>query len=272
MNLRVRENPWRLMLAVNVAVADRGFSLQDHAAALRPLHPSSGRLSFRLYQARADRRDRWRCSSRRCRCGWCSRSAARSGWSRSALFVELFRRTFGFDDAQHAAVRVHGGLAVLPEEFHATRSGISTSMAARSRLACCWCRRVPLRSCCCAALFSMILILIHHIHLLMYVPTIAVIVVLRYYLVQGFTRHNALIGHRPRSLVGALFLAAQFWGTMAVPRGGFRRLSAKPDGRSHPNRSPELQLHLVSAALKGNLTIPGTHARRTCWAFPCSRC
>ena len=33
----------------------------------------------------------------------------------------------------------------------------------------------------------MILILIHHIHLLMYVPTIAVIVVLRYYLVQGLT-------------------------------------------------------------------------------------
>ena len=41
-----------------------------------------------------------------------------------------------------------------------------------------------------AALASMILILIHHIHLLMYVPTIAVIVVLRYYLVQGFDRQN----------------------------------------------------------------------------------
>ena len=42
-----------------------------------------------------------------------------------------------------------------------------------------------------AALFSVVLVLIHHIHLLMYVPTIAAIVVLRYYLVQGVTRQNA---------------------------------------------------------------------------------
>ena len=40
----------------------------------------------------------------------------------------------------------------------------------------------------------MILVLIHHIHLLMYVPTIVVIVVLRYYLVQGFSRQNVPIG------------------------------------------------------------------------------
>ena len=62
----------------------------------------------------------------------------------------------------------------------------------------------------------MILILIHHIHLLMYVPTIAVIVVLRYYLLQGFSRQNVLIGIAAMACVGALFLAAQFWGTMAV--------------------------------------------------------
>ena len=36
-----------------------------------------------------------------------------------------------------------------------------------------------------AAVFSIVLVLIHHIHLLMYVPTIAVIVVLRHYLVHG---------------------------------------------------------------------------------------
>src|SRR3954451_14717373 len=45
-----------------------------------------------------------------------------------------------------------------------------------------------------AAVFSIILVLIHHIHLLMYVPTIAVIAVLRYYLVQGVTRQNATTG------------------------------------------------------------------------------
>ena len=53
-----------------------------------------------------------------------------------------------------------------------------------------------------AALFSIMLILIHHIHLLMYVPTIAAIVVLRYYLVQGCDRQN-VASASPRSLPSA---------------------------------------------------------------------
>jgi hypothetical protein len=69
----------------------------------------------------------------------------------------------------------------------------------------------------------MILILIHHIHLLMYVPTIAVIVVLRYYLVQGFGRQNLVIGLGAITAISVLFLAAQFWGTMAVPQEEFVR-------------------------------------------------
>jgi hypothetical protein len=72
-----------------------------------------------------------------------------------------------------------------------------------------------------AALLSIILILIHHIHLLMYVPTIAVIVVLRYYLVQGVTRQNVAAGLIAVASVGALFLAAQFFGTMPVPEAEF---------------------------------------------------
>jgi len=74
-----------------------------------------------------------------------------------------------------------------------------------------------------AALASVILVLIHHIHLLMYVPTIAVIVLLRYYLVQGFNRPNVSIGLAAALCVGLLFLAAQFWGTMAVPEAEFVR-------------------------------------------------
>jgi hypothetical protein len=74
-----------------------------------------------------------------------------------------------------------------------------------------------------AALGSMILILIHHIHLLMYVPTIAVIVVLRYYLVQGFDRRNVIVGIAALACVGALFFAAQFWGALAVPEAEFVR-------------------------------------------------
>jgi hypothetical protein len=74
-----------------------------------------------------------------------------------------------------------------------------------------------------AALASVILILIHHIHLLMYVPTIAVIVLLRYYLAQGFDRKNVTVGIAAALCVGLLFLAAQFLGTMQVPEAEFVR-------------------------------------------------
>jgi hypothetical protein len=72
-----------------------------------------------------------------------------------------------------------------------------------------------------AALLSMILILIHHIHLLMYVPVIATIVTLRYYLVQGVSRTGALAGIAALAATGILFVAAQFYGTMAVPEPEF---------------------------------------------------
>ena len=72
-----------------------------------------------------------------------------------------------------------------------------------------------------AALASMILILIHHIHLLMYVPTIAVIVVLRHYLVQGLNRQNAIAGTAAIACIGLLFFAAQFRGSLAVPEAEF---------------------------------------------------
>ena len=70
-----------------------------------------------------------------------------------------------------------------------------------------------------AALFSIVLILIHHIHLLMYVPTIAVIVVLR--LLSGRTassRQNVAVGVAALLGLGALFVAAQFYGIDADAR------------------------------------------------------
>jgi hypothetical protein len=57
----------------------------------------------------------------------------------------------------------------------------------------------------------------------MYVPTIGVIVVLRYYLAQGLSRLNVLIGMASITGVGLLFFAAQFWGTMTVPEAEFVR-------------------------------------------------
>ena len=72
-----------------------------------------------------------------------------------------------------------------------------------------------------AALASAILILIHHIQFLMYLPTIAVIVVLRYYLLRGLTLRNTIVGAAAALALGILFVAAQFYGTMAIPAAEF---------------------------------------------------
>ncbi|AWM10483.1 hypothetical protein [Bradyrhizobium symbiodeficiens] len=72
-----------------------------------------------------------------------------------------------------------------------------------------------------AALFSIVLVLIHHIHLLMYVPTIVTIVVIRHYLACGLNRSNVAFGIVALAIVSALFFAAQFLGTMPIPEADF---------------------------------------------------
>src|SRR4051794_11070660 len=68
-----------------------------------------------------------------------------------------------------------------------------------------------------SAVAAAALILIRHIHFLMYVPTAAVIVGIRYYLAQGLTRWNAFAGAVAVVALCIVFLAAQFYGTMDVP-------------------------------------------------------
>ncbi len=133
-----------------------------------------------------------------------------------ALFFMLFRKTFGFDDAQMPLFVFMAGSPFFLKNFMHTLGHFDICGCA---LAICL-LLVPAHSVALvwlAALASMILILIHHIHVLMYVPTIAVIVVLRYYLAKGFNRQNVPIGIVALAAVGGLFLAAQFYGTMTVP-------------------------------------------------------
>src|ERR1700726_4613473 len=120
------------------------------------------------------------------------------------LFVKLFRRTFGFDDAQMPLFVLMAGSPFFFKNFMHTLGHFDIYGCA---FAICL-LLAPARSVIfvmLAALASMILILIHHIHVLMYVPTIAVIVVLRYYLVQGLTRQNAIVGAVAALAVGLLF-------------------------------------------------------------------
>ncbi len=144
----------------------------------------------------------------------------------AALFVKLFRRTFGFDEAHKPLFVFMAGSPFFLKNFMHTLGHFDIYGCAFAILLL----LVPARSVVfvlLAALASMILILIHHIHLLMYVPTIAVIVVLRYYLVQGFDRQNIAIGIAAALCVGLLFFAAQFLGTMAVPEAEFVQLSRR---------------------------------------------
>jgi hypothetical protein len=219
MNLRVRENPWRLMLAVNAAVLIGVFL---HKISLPPYVPYIHLLVdyhfgftkraligaiISLFEARVP--------------VWLVFGLSGAIWLVTAgLFIQLFRRTFGFD-AKHLPlfVFIAGSPFFLKNFMHTLgHFDIYGCLFAICLLL------IPARSLAyvlLATVFATILILIHHIHLLMYVPTIAVIVVLRYYLMQGVNRQNAAAGIASLVAIGLLFIAAQFYGTMAVPEAEF---------------------------------------------------
>jgi hypothetical protein len=221
MNLRLRQNPWRLMLAVNVAVLIGVFL---HKVTLPPYVPYIHLLVDYHFGF-----------TKRALVGavasvffskipvWLVFALSGAVWLVTlGLFVKLFRRTFGLDDEHLPLFVLMAGSPFFLKNFMHTLGHFDIYGCA---FAICL-LLVPARSVAfvlLAALASMILVLIHHIHLLMYVPTIAVIVVLRYYLVQGLSRWNVLVGVAAIAGIGLLFLAAQFWGSMAVPQDEFVR-------------------------------------------------
>src|SRR5258707_6749522 len=192
MNLRVRENPWPLMLAVNAAVLTGVFL---YKIAREPYVP--------YIQLLVDYHFGF---TKRALIGavvslffssvpvWLVFALSGGVWLVTlGLFVELFRRTFGFDDEHMPLFVFMAGSPFFLKNFMHTLGHFDIYGCT---LAICL-LLAPARSVAfviSAALGSMILVLIHHIHLLMYVPTIAVIVVLRYYLIQGFNRRNVLVG------------------------------------------------------------------------------
>ena len=221
MNLRLWPNPWRLMLAVNVVVF---FGVFLHKITLPPYVPYIHLLTdyhfgftkraligaiVALFSAKVP--------------VWLVFALGGAAWLVTlGLFIELFRRTFGFGERNLPLFVLMAGSPFFLKNFMHTLGHFDIYGCALAMVLL----LIPARSAAfvvVAALFSMILILIHHIHFLMYVPTIAVIVMLRYYLVQGFTRANALVGLAAMAGVALLFLAAQFYGTMPIPEADFVR-------------------------------------------------
>jgi hypothetical protein len=214
MNLRVREEPWRWMLVVNAAVLIGVFF---HKITLAPYVPYIHLLVDYHFGF-----------TKRALIGaavalfsqpvpvWLVFALGGAVWLVTAvLFAILFRQTFGFGKASMPLFVFMAGSPFFLKNFMHTLGHFDIYGCAFAI----GLLMLPARSIffvLLAAAASMILILIHHIHVLMYVPTIAVIVLLRHYLVRGFDRQNVTLGAAALLCVGILFFVAQFLGTMAV--------------------------------------------------------
>ena len=219
MSLRAWHNPWRVMLAVNAAVLVGVFI---HKITLPPYVPYIHLLVDYHFGF-----------AKRALIGaiislfaqqvpvWLVFALGGVTWLITAgLFVSLFRRTFGFDQAHMPLFIFTAGSPFFLKNFlhtfgHFDIYGCAFAIGLLM---------VPAHSVVfvlLAALASMVLVLIHHIHLLMYVPTIAVIVILRHYLSTGINRTNLTVGTISLLALGALFVALQFWGTMPIPESEF---------------------------------------------------
>jgi hypothetical protein len=217
--MNVWQNPWRLMLVVNIAVVTGVFL---HKIALPPYVPYIHLLVdyhfgfikraligavVSLLTAKVP--------------VWLVFALAGATWLITlGLFLKLFRQTFSFEDKHLPLLVLIAGSPFFFKNFMHTLGhfDIYGCLFAIILLL------VPARSILfvlLAALLSVILILIHHIHLLMYVPTIITIVIIRHYLVEGFSRQNIAVGAVGVLALGVLFFAAQFWGTMPIPEAEF---------------------------------------------------
>ena len=219
MNRGTWQDPWRVMLAVNVAVFIGVFW---HKILLPPFVPYIHLLvdyhfgfikraligvSISLFTSKVP--------------VWLVFALAGTVWLFTlALFTKLFQRTFGFDEKNLPLFLFMAASPFFFKNFMHTLGhfdiygclfAIILLLVSAHSIAF-----VLL-----ATLFSVVLLLIHHIHLLMYLPTIAVIVVLRHHLIVGFNGLNVAVGVIAALAVGALFVAAQFWGTMPIPEAEF---------------------------------------------------
>jgi hypothetical protein len=216
---RVRENPWRLMIAANIAVV---IGVLLYKIARPPYVPYIHLLVDYHFGF-----------TKRALIGatvalflqkipvWFVFALGAAAWLATlGLFIALFRRTFGLDDKHMPLFVFMAGSPFFFKNFMHTLGHFDIYGCALAIVLL----LIPARSIAfvaAATAASAILILIHHIHFLMYVPTIAVIVALRHYLVQGLSRQNAAAGIAAMLSIGLLFLAAQFHGSMSVPEDQF---------------------------------------------------
>src|SRR5215203_5458619 len=201
LNLRLCQNPWRLMLAVNAAVLVGVFW---HKIALPPYVPYIHLLVdyhfgftkraligaiVSLFTAKVP--------------VWLVFALSGTVWLVTAgLFVQLFRRTFGFEHTHLPLFVFMAGSPFFLKNFMHTLGHFDIY----------------------GCLFAIVLLLIPA-RSLFYVGLATllsvILVVLRYYLVRDVSRTGVIVGIAALASTGILFIAAQFYGTMAVPEADF---------------------------------------------------
>lgn len=219
MTLRILQNPWRLLLAINAAIIVGVFV---HKIQLPPYVPYIHLLvdyhfgfikraligaAVALFTDKVP--------------VWLVFALGGAAWLATlALYAQLFRKTFGFSARTLPLFVFTAGSPFFLKNFMHTLGHFDIYGCALAIILL----LMPARSLlfvATAAQFSIALVLIHHIHLLMYVPTIVTIVVIRHYLSYGCNRANFAFGITALALVSALFFAAQFLGTMPIPEADF---------------------------------------------------
>ncbi|WP_028133452.1 hypothetical protein [Bradyrhizobium japonicum] len=219
MTVRILQNPWRLLLAINAAVIVGVFI---HKIQLPPYVPYIHLLVdyhfgfikraligaiVALVTAKVP--------------VWLVFALGGVTWLVTlGLFSRIFQKTFGFTAKTLPLFVFMAGSPFFLKNFMQTLGHFDIYGCALALVL----MLMPARSLlfvATAALLSIVLVLIHHIHLLMYVPTIITIVVVRHYLTHGCNRTNIAFGSVALAVVSALFFAAQFWGTMPIPEADF---------------------------------------------------
>lgn len=139
-----------------------------------------------------------------------------------AIYLRLFRKTFGFKDEAAPLFVFIVGSPFFFKSFVQTIGYFDIYGCALAIVML----LVPARSfafVAFATVGSIILILIHHIHMLLYIPTIASIVVVRYYFVRKVTLAEVAVGGVMACVVATVFIAAQFSGNIDVSQQEFER-------------------------------------------------
>ena len=241
MTVRILENPWRLLLAINATVIGGVFV---HKIQLPPYVPYIHLLvdyhfgfikraligaTVALFTDKVP--------------VWLVFALGGATWLVTlGLYARLFQKTFGFSAKTLPLFVFMAGSPFFLKNFMHTLGHFDIYGCALAMILL----LMPAGSLlfvATAALFAIVLVLIHHIHLLMYVPTIVTIVVVRHYLACGLKRSNVTFGVVALLIVSVLFLAAQFVGTMPIPEADF--IAYLKTRMADPSRTDLLQFAYI---------------------------